>query len=77
MDNLKDNLSDSYSEVVDEVQKVREEVSEMTIGEASEAAKEAVVAKVDRLGEAVESLGKQIEKAAPKRRFFRGTKRKK
>ncbi|MCL4397785.1 YtxH domain-containing protein [Patescibacteria group bacterium] len=72
---VRENLSEEYETVVDEVQKVKDEVSSMTIGEASDAAKDAVVEKVDKLGVAVASLGKQIEKASAKPRLFKGIKR--
>lgn len=68
--NAKDNLSEDYANVIDEVTKVKEEISKMTIGEATEATKDAVTKKVNDLDKAVKSLGKSPH-------FFRGTKHKK
>lgn len=68
--NAKDSLSEDYANVIDEVTKVKEEISKMTIGEATEATKDAVTKKVNDLDKAVKSLGKSPH-------FFRGVKRKK
>lgn len=64
VENLEENLSDKYGEVIDEVSRVKKELSDMTLREASKKTKTIVTGKVDKIGKAVESFGKQLNKAS-------------